>query len=130
MTTTSTESKAGTWITVDRDGYTGRYQVAISKTDENGYGHGHRLAGPKYSGSGENVIEERLSAYDAAGIMEYAFRCSTSGRAAVKTRASPSTAPVGRGESSRVTAATRPSGGSWGWASDRPDPPSPRSTIT
>lgn len=53
-------------LAVYRDGWTGRLQLAIE--DESG---GYRLAGPKFNGSGEKVLERVLDEHDAARIRSY-----------------------------------------------------------
>lgn len=45
-------------LTVDRDGWTGRVQLSIN--DDEGFGH--RLLGPKYNGSSENIATLKLGA--------------------------------------------------------------------
>lgn len=58
-------------LSVHRDGRTRRLQVSLSKLDARGNGHGYRLAGPKFSGSGEPLLECRLGEQDAAEIRRY-----------------------------------------------------------
>ena len=58
-------------IEVHRDGLTGKLQLAIHQTDENGAGNGYRLAGPKFNGTGETVLTATLDADDAAEIRRY-----------------------------------------------------------
>jgi hypothetical protein len=47
--------------------------VSIGDRDEKGCGTGHRLLGPKYMGQSASIAEAEISAYDAAGIMDYAY---------------------------------------------------------
>lgn len=58
-------------LDVTRDGWTGRLQLSISLTDENGAGHGYRLAGPKFNGSGRVALSRTLDERDAAEIRRY-----------------------------------------------------------
>lgn len=58
-------------VTVDRDGVTGGLQVSIQKVDGNGAGHGYRIAGPKYSGTGENLLTHALTERDAREVRWY-----------------------------------------------------------
>lgn len=58
-------------IHVDRDGLTGRLQIGISRVDDAGAGGGYRLAGPKYSGTGANLLKHRLDERDAREILRY-----------------------------------------------------------
>ncbi|MFE2346445.1 hypothetical protein [Kitasatospora cineracea] len=47
----------------------GRTQIVLSQTDENGRGHGYRIAGPKHYNSGvTELISADLTARDAAEI--------------------------------------------------------------
>ena len=63
--------KAGVYLTVDRDAYTGRVQLGICVLDENGSGHGHRIAGPKYLGAGEVLMKARIDQEAADEIRQY-----------------------------------------------------------
>jgi hypothetical protein len=56
---------------VGQDGATGRLQLAIRKTDESGAGHGYRIAGPKFTGTGSVLLEHKLNADDADEIRRY-----------------------------------------------------------
>lgn len=58
-------------IEASRDGLTGSLQVSINELDENDLGHGHRLLGPKFSGSGEMLARRDLTGYDADAIRNY-----------------------------------------------------------
>jgi hypothetical protein len=58
-------------IGVFRDGVTRRLQVSISQLAEDGTGHGYRLAGPKFNGTGEKLLERPLDERDAAEIRRY-----------------------------------------------------------
>lgn len=58
-------------IEVHRDGVSGKLQVGIHRTDENGAGHGYRLAGPKFSGTGETLLSATLDERDAEEIRRY-----------------------------------------------------------
>jgi hypothetical protein len=56
---------------VTRDGWTDGLQMSISQLDENGAGHGYRIAGPKFNGSGEVLLKRELDERDAAEIRAY-----------------------------------------------------------
>jgi hypothetical protein len=58
-------------MTVSQDGATGRLQLAVHKVDETGAGHGYRIAGAKFSGSGRTLLTRVLTAEDAAEIRRY-----------------------------------------------------------
>jgi len=58
-------------IDVTRDGWTGKLQLSISQLDEDGAGHGFRLAGPKFNGSSEPVLSRILDRDDAEEIRRY-----------------------------------------------------------
>lgn len=59
------------YITCDQDGLTKGYQIAIESRDEAGNGHGTRLAGPKYSGTGRNLKRALIGEREAADIRKY-----------------------------------------------------------
>jgi hypothetical protein len=56
---------------VSRDGWTKGIQLGISELDEEGGGHGFRIAGPKYNGSQELLLEVELEQRDADEIRSY-----------------------------------------------------------
>lgn len=58
-------------LRVGIDGPTGGIQVSLSQLDEHGTGHGYRLAGPKFTGSGEVLVSRDLTEADAAEIRRY-----------------------------------------------------------
>jgi hypothetical protein len=58
-------------LQVSRDGHTDGLQLSISKLDENDAGNGYRLAGPKFTGSGEVLLSRTLDERDAAEIRRY-----------------------------------------------------------
>lgn len=58
-------------LDVDRDGLTGRLQLSINQWDADGGGHGYRIAGPKYNGTGRSLVRHRLDARDATEIRAY-----------------------------------------------------------
>ena len=58
-------------IDVCRDGLTNGLQLSINHTDEDGAGHGYRLAGPKFNGSGRVLLSRTLDERDAAEIRRY-----------------------------------------------------------
>lgn len=57
---------ANIYLCVDRDGWTGGYQLSID--DDNG---GFRIAGPKYNGSSKRLIHHRITERDVHRIREY-----------------------------------------------------------
>lgn len=58
-------------ISVDQDGLTKGYQIAIEERDAKGNGTGTRLAGPKYSGTGRNIMRAYLDERAANDIRRY-----------------------------------------------------------
>ena len=58
-------------IDVTRDGWTNGLQLSINQLDEHGAGHGYRLAGPKFNGSGEALLSRTLDERDAGEIRRY-----------------------------------------------------------
>ena len=58
-------------LRVGIDGPTGGVQVSLSQLDEHGAGHGYRLAGPKFTGSGEVLVSRDLDERDAEEIRRY-----------------------------------------------------------
>jgi hypothetical protein len=58
-------------LNVWRDGATGGLQLSIDNEREDGSGHGYRIAGPKFNGSGENLLKHRLDQRDADEIRSY-----------------------------------------------------------
>jgi hypothetical protein len=58
-------------LNVSRDGRTGGLQLSIDQECDNGTGHGYRIAGPKFNGSGENLLKHRLTERDADEIRVY-----------------------------------------------------------
>ncbi len=58
-------------IDVCRDGLTNGLQLSINQTDEDGAGHGYRLAGPKFNGSGKVLLSRTLDERDATEIRRY-----------------------------------------------------------
>lgn len=67
----------GVFLTVDRDGWTKAIQLSIGVDDENGNGHGYRIAGPKYNGSSKSLIRHRLSIRDITEIEQYLAKAKT-----------------------------------------------------
>jgi hypothetical protein len=53
------------------DQATGLYQLDIGVQDENGYGHGFRLSGPKFSGSSKLLVSAKIGKREADEIKEY-----------------------------------------------------------
>lgn len=64
---------------VCRDGWTQGLQLGIAALDENGYGDGYRIAGPKYNGSQKRLLSTDLDERDAREIREYLDRAFPSG---------------------------------------------------
>ena len=58
-------------LEVSRDGWTGGLQMSINQLDSEGAGHGYRLAGPKFNGSGETLLSRELDQRDADEIRAY-----------------------------------------------------------
>ncbi|HEY3652342.1 MAG TPA: hypothetical protein VGL33_30540 [Streptosporangiaceae bacterium] len=58
-------------IDVSRDGLTNSLQLSINQLDEDDAGHGYRLAGPKFNGSGKVLLSRTLDERDAAEIRRY-----------------------------------------------------------
>ena len=58
-------------LEVTRDGWTKGIQLSINQLDEEGLGHGYRLAGPKFNGSGETLLTRTLDERDAEEIRRY-----------------------------------------------------------
>jgi hypothetical protein len=58
-------------IEVSRDGLTEGLQLSINQLDEEDAGHGYRLAGPKFNGSGETLLTRTLDERDAKEIRRY-----------------------------------------------------------
>lgn len=63
-------SKAGVFLTVDITPE-GHHQMSIEEKDEEGYGLGYRLHGPKYDGRSSNIVRHRISERDAESIRRY-----------------------------------------------------------
>lgn len=59
------------YISVDKRSRDGAIQVSI-----NADGHGFRIAGPKYDGSGTNLLTKEITATDAAEIKRYLKQAS------------------------------------------------------
>lgn len=57
-------------ITVDKRG-DGQLQVSICKQDADGSGHGYRIAGPKYDGSGKALLKHVINERDKSEIESY-----------------------------------------------------------
>ncbi|SOD80017.1 hypothetical protein SAMN06272781_6826 [Streptomyces sp. 1222.2] len=56
---------------VSKDGWTGGLQLGISELDENGGGHGFRLAGPKFNGSSKTLLKYEVTERDADEIRKF-----------------------------------------------------------
>ena len=61
-------------VEVHRDGWTGNIQVSISELDDEGGGHGYRILGPKFNGSGELLAKKVLDQRDAKEIEAYLIK--------------------------------------------------------
>lgn len=57
----------------------GRLQLSIGKQDKNGGGHGYRIAGPKYDGSGKILLRHTITPRDKDEIMSYLRLASKEG---------------------------------------------------
>lgn len=71
--------RAGIYLEVSRaTAYAGQpLQLNVSQLDENGAGHGHRIAGPKFVGSGSQLLGRvRLSPADVEALRGYLDRVS------------------------------------------------------
>lgn len=62
---------ARTYISVDRREFDGAIQVSIGIEDEDGGGHGYRIAGPKYDGRGKTLLKHFITERDVAEIRGY-----------------------------------------------------------
>lgn len=60
-----------TYISVDRRGIDGALQVSIGVEDDDGGGHGYRIAGPKYDGHGKTLVKHYITERDAREIAGY-----------------------------------------------------------
>lgn len=60
-----------TTLEVHRDGWTGQVQLSVNIVDENGAGHGYRIAGPKFNGSGDSLLVHTLTDEDKAQLRRY-----------------------------------------------------------
>jgi hypothetical protein len=58
-------------LTVDRDGLTGGLQIAIQQENAEGAAIGTRLHGPKYSGTGEQLIRHVITPADRDEILRW-----------------------------------------------------------
>jgi hypothetical protein len=65
----SGEVKAGVYLIVGQAH--GAIQLSISKLDENGCGHGYRISGPKFDGTGKDIHSHLLTPGDADEISQY-----------------------------------------------------------
>lgn len=59
------------YIAVDRRENDGQFQLAIGLHDDGKGGHGYRLCGPKYDGTGTNVLHHVLTERDVEVIRTY-----------------------------------------------------------
>lgn len=64
-------------IDLDRDRFTGRFQVSINAIDDKGFGEGYRLIGPKYIGQSQRVDRIVLNERDAKEIRSYLDRIAS-----------------------------------------------------
>lgn len=56
---------------MDKDSLTGAFQMGISFENQDGGGHGYRIAGAKYSGNSKCILSKEMSSRDAAEIISY-----------------------------------------------------------
>ena len=61
-------------LDVTKDGWTGGIQLSINCVSDNGWGHGYRIAGPKFNGSGSVLLSAKLTERDAGEIRAYLDR--------------------------------------------------------
>ena len=59
------------YLAVDRRQCDGAIQLQIGVRDEDGGGHGYRIAGPKYNGDGHNLLWHQLTERDIDVIRSY-----------------------------------------------------------
>lgn len=71
MPTSSQSKTTRLYFDVSKDGWTGGLQLGISELDENGTGHGYRIAGPKYNGSSKVLLKTEIDARDAEEIRSF-----------------------------------------------------------
>ena len=64
--------KPGIFISLGMEGLTGGYQLSINEVDKNGDGTGYRLAGPKFSGCGHEIMKTRIDKRAAKELIKYA----------------------------------------------------------
>jgi hypothetical protein len=65
------EPEMAIYISVDRRTYDGTLQISIGQQDDDGGGHGYRIAGPKYDGSGKTLLRHVITARDKEQIISY-----------------------------------------------------------
>ena len=67
-------------LEVSRDGRTGGLQLSINDVYEHGGGTGYRLAGPKFSGSGEVLMSHALTSRDVGELRRWLDRAEPMAR--------------------------------------------------
>jgi len=60
-----------TYISVDRRGSDGSFQLSIGEEDENGAGAGYRITGPKYVGDSKTILKHYITKNDVHYIRAY-----------------------------------------------------------
>lgn len=68
---TETKNRSTERVTLSVDKTDGHIQVSINVVDDNYYGHGYRLVGPKYDGRSTQVAEVTLTQRDVQQVMAY-----------------------------------------------------------
>ena len=63
--------KPGIYFCIDRRSIDGAIQLSIDEIDETDGGIGYRICGPKYDGSGRNLVTHRLTDRDVKEIARY-----------------------------------------------------------
>lgn len=61
---------AKVYLSIDRRG-DGALQLSINVETDGGGGHGYRIAGPKYDGTGQTLIKHYLTERDISEIRSY-----------------------------------------------------------
>lgn len=64
------KEQAEVFIELSKDLYTGGYQLSIG-VELDGYGHGYRIAGPKFAGNSKSLLKKKLEKYDVEEIQKY-----------------------------------------------------------
>ena len=65
------ESAMKIYLSVDKRECDGALQISINAEDENGGGHGYRIAGPKYDGRGVTLLKHYITERDVSEMVQY-----------------------------------------------------------